>query len=142
MENIQFFKLKNGDDIVASVTENDESVILHRPIKLVMIPYEGKSSLMWTEYVSSQFCSNESFHINKSEILTRGVPTKNLERTYRSCVEQIEGYIEQDKAREAIQEIYEKGMEKMKDLSEEDVFGEMDANTEFEIFKNMGGKVN
>jgi len=90
MKSVMFFRLSNGEDIVASVVFQDDNddMILHEPLKVVYLPKgKGLLSISFMQWVFGKITQNQEFLISKKDVLTLAVPSYSLVEHYRETVE-------------------------------------------------------
>jgi hypothetical protein len=89
MNGIMFFRLSNGEDIVASVVfKDDNDLILHEPLKVVYLPKgKGLLSISFMQWVFSKITHNQEFLINMKDIITMSVPSNSLTEHYKETVQ-------------------------------------------------------
>jgi hypothetical protein len=70
-EEIKFLKLRNGEDLVASVVIENESITLTRPVCIMVenMYEEGRQILNVREWLPPSVVTSESITIDRSEII-------------------------------------------------------------------------
>lgn len=86
---IMFFRLNNGEDIVATVVfEDEKDIILANPLKVVYLPKgKGMLSISFMQWVFSKITVNQEFLIGTKDILTMTYPNPALIEHYFDTVE-------------------------------------------------------
>jgi hypothetical protein len=86
---IQFLRLKNGEDILAEVQETATTYILLNPCKVLYLKGSkpGFISLSLMQWVFMKICSEQVFEIVKEEVLFKSYPDENLVAHYWNSVE-------------------------------------------------------
>jgi hypothetical protein len=90
MNGIMFFRLSNGEDIVASVVFQDDNdmMILHEPLKVVYLPKgKGMLSISFMQWVFSKITHNQEFLVSMKDIITMSVPSNSLTEHYKETVQ-------------------------------------------------------
>jgi hypothetical protein len=89
MNGIMFFRLSNGEDIVASVVfQDDNDMILHEPLKVVYLPKgKGLLSISFMQWVFSKITHNQEFLISMKDVVTISVPSNSLVEHYKETVQ-------------------------------------------------------
>lgn len=97
-EPVQFIRLITGEDLVAEVVSvniqgQEPYYILNHPMKVVygMPTKPGYYSVGLGQWVSSKICSDQSFTIYPTEVLTMATPTDALIEYYLSSIDYYDG---------------------------------------------------
>lgn len=86
---VKFLRLNNGEDIVAEVEELDGSFVVMNPCKVMYIS-SGKTgflSISLMQWVFSRICSEQSFELNKRDVLFVTLPNESMTEHYYDSVE-------------------------------------------------------
>lgn len=86
---IQFLRLKNGEDIIAEIQETATTYILLNPCKVLYLKGSkpGFISLSLMQWVFMKICSEQVFEIVKEEVLFKSYPDESLIEHYWNSVE-------------------------------------------------------
>ena len=90
MKSVMFFRLSNGEDIVASVVfqDDEDMMILQEPLKVVYLPKgKGLLSISFMQWVFSKITQNQEFLVSMKDVITMSVPSNSLIEHYRETVE-------------------------------------------------------
>jgi hypothetical protein len=125
---ILFLRLKNGEDLITEVQEMDKTYILMNPCKVLYLKgsKSGYLSISLMQWVFARICSDQTFEIDKGEVLFKTFPEDTLIEHYWNSVEHFLNMESKDKVEyEAHHEEYdespmstEEGIELIKKLLE------------------------
>lgn len=107
---ILFLRLKTGEDLITEVLEMDKTYILMNPCKVLYLKGSktGYLSISLMQWVFARICSDQSFEIDKNEVLFKTIPENTLIEHYWNSVEHFMHYESKDKVEyEASHESYE-----------------------------------
>ena len=120
-QDIQFLRLKNGEDIITEVQENAGSLVLINPCKILYLKGKksGFLSISLMQWVFSRISADQMFEIDKNEVLFKALPDDNMITHYCNSVEHFlekesKNNIEYDDP--TIDDSYEDNIEIIKDL--------------------------
>ena len=126
---ILFLRLKNGEDLIAEVQDMDKTYILMNPCKVLYLKgsKSGYLSISLMQWVFARICSDQTFEIDKSEVLFKTFPENTLTEHYCNSVDHFLNMESKDKVEyESMTEAYddepsmttEEGVELIKKLLE------------------------
>ncbi len=107
---ILFLRLKNGEDLIAEVQEMDKTYILMNPCKVLYLKGSktGYLSISLMQWVFARICSDQTFEIEKSEVLFKTFPEDTLIEHYWNSVDHFLNMESKDKVEyESMTESYE-----------------------------------
>lgn len=86
---IQFLRLKTGEDIISEVLETDKTFILMNPCKVLYLKSSktGFLSISLMQWIFSKLCADQTFEIDKSEILVKAFPEDTFIEHYWNSIE-------------------------------------------------------
>lgn len=86
---IQFLRLKTGEDLISEVQETDKTYILMNPCKILYLKSQktGFLSISLMQWVFSKMCSDQTFEMDKSEVLVKSLPDESFIEHYWNSVE-------------------------------------------------------
>lgn len=120
-QDIQFLRLKNGEDIITEVQENAGSLVLVNPCKILYLKGKksGFLSISLMQWVFSRISADQMFEIDKNEVLFKTLPDDGMIIHYINSVEHFlekesKNNIEYDDP--TIDDSYEDNIEIIKDL--------------------------
>lgn len=120
-QDIQFLRLKNGEDIITEVQENAGSLVLINPCKILYLKGKksGFLSISLMQWVFSRISADQMFEIDKNEVLFKTLPDDGMIIHYFNSVEHFlekesSSNIEYDDP--TIDDSYEDNLELLKDL--------------------------
>ena len=120
-QDIQFLRLKNGEDIITEVQENAGSLVLINPCKILYLKGKksGFLSISLMQWVFSRISADQMFEIDKNEVLFKTLPDDGMIVHYFNSVEHFlekesSSNIEYDDP--TIDDSYEDNLELLKDL--------------------------
>ena len=120
-QDIQFLRLKNGEDIITEVQENAGSLVLVNPCKILYLKGKksGFLSISLMQWVFSRISADQMFEIDKNEVLFKTLPDDGMIIHYFNSVEHFlekesKNNIEYDDP--TIDDSYEDNIEIIKDL--------------------------
>ena len=120
-QDIQFLRLKNGEDIITEVQENAGSLVLINPCKILYLKGKksGFLSISLMQWVFSRISADQMFEIDKNEVLFKTLPDDGMIIHYINSVEHFlenesKNNIEYDDP--TIDDSYEDNIEIIKDL--------------------------
>lgn len=130
-QNVEFFRLVTGEDIVSEYEEADGIYILINPCKVVYLTSQkpGYLSISLMQWVFSKLCAEQVFDIPKSQILLKSPVNESMVDHYYQSVEyfekkELKNKIEfdapvssdEDDILAEEEDLYEQIMEKIKDM--------------------------
>jgi len=122
-QDIQFLRLKNGEDIITEVQENAGSLVLINPCKILYLKGKksGFLSISLMQWVFSRISADQVFEIDKTEVLFKTLPDDGMIVHYFNSVEHFlekesSSNIEYDDP--TIDDSYEDNLELLKELLE------------------------
>ena len=122
-QDIQFLRLKNGEDIITEVQENADSLVLINPCKILYLKGKksGFLSISLMQWVFSRISADQIFEIDKNEVLFKTLPDDGMIVHYFNSVEHFlekesVDNIEYDDP--TIDDSYEDNLELLKELLE------------------------
>lgn len=107
---ILFLRLKTGEDLITEVLEMDKTYILMNPCKVLYLKgsKSGYLSISLMQWVFARICSDQTFEIDKSEVLFKTIPQNTLIDHYWNSVEHFMNMESKDKVEyESTTESYE-----------------------------------
>jgi hypothetical protein len=120
-QDIQFLRLKNGEDLITEVQENAGSLVLINPCKILYLKGKksGFLSISLMQWVFSRISADQMFEIDKNEVLFKTLPDDGMIIHYFNSVEHFlekesVDNIEYDDP--TIDDSYEDNLELLKDL--------------------------
>ena len=120
-QDIQFLRLKNGEDLITEVQENAGSLVLINPCKILYLKGKksGFLSISLMQWVFSRISADQMFEIDKNEVLFKTLPDDGMIIHYFNSVEHFlekesSSNIEYDDP--TIDDSYEDNLELLKDL--------------------------
>ena len=120
-QDIQFLRLKNGEDIITEVQENAGFLVLINPCKILYLKGKksGFLSISLMQWVFSRISADQMFEIDKNEVLFKTLPDDGMIIHYFNSVEHFlekesKNNIEYDDP--TIDDSYEDNIEIIKDL--------------------------
>lgn len=89
-ENILFIRMVTGEDLIADIVWNDDSVSFVNPMKIVYLVGDSTNSikLSLVQWVFPRICQDQEFVINSDDILTMAPLTEELLEYYLDTIEQ------------------------------------------------------
>jgi hypothetical protein len=122
-QDIQFLRLKNGEDLITEVQETDGSLVLINPCKILYLKGKksGFLSISLMQWVFSRISADQMFEIDKNEVLFKTLPDDGMIVHYFNSVEHFlekesSSNIEYDDP--TIDDSYEDNLELLKELLE------------------------
>lgn len=122
-QDIQFLRLKNGEDLITEVQETDVSLVLINPCKILYLKGKksGFLSISLMQWVFSRISADQIFEIDKNEVLFKTLPDDGMIVHYYNSVEHFlekesVDNIEYDDP--TIDDSYEDNLELLKELLE------------------------
>lgn len=120
-QDIQFLRLKNGEDIITEVQENAGSLVLINPCKILYLKGKksGFLSISLMQWVFSRISADQMFEIDKNEVLFKTLPDDGMIIHYFNSVEH---FLEKESSSNiefddpTIDDSYEDNLELLKDL--------------------------
>jgi hypothetical protein len=107
---ILFLRLKNGEDLITEVQELDKTYVLMNPCKVLYLKGSktGYLSISLMQWVFARICSDQTFEIDKSEVLFKTFPEDTLIEHYWNSVDHFLNMESKDKIEyESMTESYE-----------------------------------
>lgn len=122
-QDVQFLRLKNGEDLITEVQETDGSLVLINPCKILYLKGKksGFLSISLMQWVFSRISADQIFEIDKNEVLFKTLPDDGMIVHYFNSVEHFlekesVDNIEYDDP--TIDDSYEDNLELLKELLE------------------------
>ena len=122
-QDIQFLRLKNGEDLITEVQETDGSLVLINPCKILYLKGKksGFLSISLMQWVFSRISADQIFEIDKNEVLFKTLPDDGMIIHYFNSVEHFlekesKDNIEYDDP--TIDDSYDDNLELLKELLE------------------------
>ena len=86
---IQFLRLKTGEDLISEVQETPTSYILMNPCKVLYLKSQktGFLSISLMQWIFSKLCSDQTFEMDKSEVLVKALPDDTFIEHYWNSVD-------------------------------------------------------
>jgi hypothetical protein len=86
---IQFLRLKSGEDLITEVQETDKTMVLINPCKILYLKgsKSGFLSISLMQWVFSKIALDQIFEIDKSEVLFKTLPAEGMVDHYWNSVE-------------------------------------------------------
>lgn len=86
---VQFIRLKTGEDLITEMEETETSCVLINPCKVLYLksPKSGFLSISLMQWVFTKICSEQYFEVEKSEILFKTVPNDSMIDHYWNSVD-------------------------------------------------------
>jgi hypothetical protein len=86
---IQFLRLKTGEDIISEVQETDSTYILMNPCKILYLKSQktGFLSISLMQWIFSKMCKEQTFEMDKSEVLVKGLPDDTFIEHYWNSID-------------------------------------------------------
>lgn len=86
---VQFLRLKNGEDLITEIQETEKSLVLINPCKVLYLKgsKSGFLSISLMQWVFSKISSDQMFEIDKSEVLFKTLPDDSMITHYWNSVE-------------------------------------------------------
>lgn len=86
---VQFLRLKNGEDLITEIQETENSLVLINPCKVLYLKgsKSGFLSISLMQWVFSKISSDQMFEIDKSEVLFKTLPDDSMITHYWNSVE-------------------------------------------------------
>jgi hypothetical protein len=124
---VKFFRLNNGEDIIAEVQETDVSYILLNPCKVMYLSSAkpGYLSISFMQWVFSRICDEQVFEIMKTEVLFNAIPSEMMMKHYWDSVEHF--MHNEDKQKLSFDNM----------MSDEEDFSQQDADDAMEMLKEF-----
>ena len=120
-QDIQFLRLKNGEDIITEVQETDCSLVLINPCKILYLKGKksGFLSISLMQWVFSRISADQVFEIDKTEVLFKTLPDDGMIIHYINSVEHFLETESKDKIEfedPMVDDSYEDGIDLLKQL--------------------------
>jgi len=120
-QDIQFLRLKNGEDLITEVQETDGSLVLVNPCKILYLKGKksGFLSISLMQWVFSRISADQMFEIDKNEVLFKTLPDDGMIIHY---INSVEHFLEKESSSNieyddpTIDDSYEDNLEMLKDL--------------------------
>lgn len=89
---VQFLRLKTGEDLITEVQETEDTLILLNPCKVMYLKGTGTSylSISLMQWIFTKICSEQVFEIDKNEVLVKTFPDEGLIEHYWNSIEYFE----------------------------------------------------
>jgi hypothetical protein len=96
---VLFLRLKNGEDLITEVQELDKTYILMNPCKILYLKGSktGYLSISLMQWVFARICSDQTFEIEKNEVLFKTIPEDTLTEHYWNSVDHFLNMESKDK---------------------------------------------
>lgn len=121
---IKFLRLNNGEDVIASIhSDGDEEIKLLNPLKILYMTSSGtpsRLSISLMQWVFQRISSEQSFHINRKEILLIAEANEKLVKYYHETIQHFEEI--KDRIDEAVR--YENSEDPMMDDEDDEDYQE------------------
>ena len=122
-QDIQFLRLKNGEDLITEVQETDGSLVLVNPCKILYLKGKksGFLSISLMQWVFSRISADQMFEIDKNEVLFKTLPDDGMIIHY---INSVEHFLEKESSSNieyddpTIDDSYEDNLELLKELLE------------------------
>lgn len=135
-EEITFFRLVTGEDLIASSIKvkkdgfDDDHYILTNPLKVIYITNpqsKMKLNISLMQWIFERISDSQEFKIYKTDIITTAIPSISLSEYYNDAVEHMKGYVSDVVDEEFIDEdtYQEPGESELHSSSESDSFEHM-----------------
>jgi hypothetical protein len=120
-QDVQFLRLKNGEDLITEVQETDGSLVLINPCKILYLKGKksGFLSISLMQWVFSRISADQVFEIDKTEVLFKTLPDDNMITHYWNSVEHFLETESKDKIEfedPMVDDSYEDGIDLLKEL--------------------------
>lgn len=120
-QDVQFLRLKNGEDLITEVQETDCSLVLINPCKILYLKGKksGFLSISLMQWVFSRISADQVFEIDKTEVLFKTLPDDNMIDHYWNSVEHFLETESKDKIEfedPMVDDSYEDGIDLLKEL--------------------------
>ena len=120
-QDVQFLRLKNGEDLITEVQETDCSLVLINPCKILYLKGKksGFLSISLMQWVFSRISADQIFEIDKTEVLFKTLPDDNMIDHYWNSVEHFLETESKDKIEfedPMVDDSYEDGIDLLKEL--------------------------
>ena len=120
-QDVQFLRLKNGEDLITEVQETDCSLVLINPCKILYLKGKksGFLSISLMQWVFSRISADQVFEIDKTEVLFKTLPDDNMIDHYWNSVEHFLETESKDKIEfedPMTDDSYEEGIELLTEL--------------------------
>tara|TARA_R100000664_G_C2656948_1_gene74943 strand:- start:34 stop:435 length:402 start_codon:yes stop_codon:yes gene_type:complete len=93
-QNIVYFKLVSGDDIISYVDEelntDEEQVMLYKPLKLFTYNTERGSAVRLAKWIP--FVDGEYFLLNEKKIILSSPPSQDILEFYHEAIDTLDEY--------------------------------------------------
>lgn len=88
-QNIEFFRLVTGEDIVSECEIHDDNYRLINPCKVVYMSSrkDGFLSISLMQWIFSKICEDQIFELPKNQVLIKSKPNEKMIEHYYSSVE-------------------------------------------------------
>jgi hypothetical protein len=122
-QDIQFLRLKNGEDLITEVQETDGSLVLVNPCKILYLKGKksGFLSISLMQWVFSRISADQMFEIDKNEVLFKTLPDDGMIIHY---INSVEHFLEKESVDNieyddpTIDDSYEDNLDLLKELLE------------------------
>ena len=122
-QDIQFLRLKNGEDLITEVQETDGSLVLVNPCKILYLKGKksGFLSISLMQWVFSRISADQMFEIDKNEVLFKTLPDDGMIIHY---INSVEHFLEKESSSNieyddpTIDDSYEDNLDLLKELLE------------------------
>lgn len=95
---IHFLRLKTGEDLISEVQETPTSYILMNPCKVLYLKSQktGFLSISLMQWIFSKLCSDQTFEMDKSEVLVKALPDDTFIEHYWNSVDHFLNSVSKD----------------------------------------------
>jgi len=106
-QNILYFKLVTGENLISSVDgEDDEGLLLVNPLQLFSRHTNFGSSVKISKWIP--FVNEQEFFLRRNHIVTFGIPTNDIVDFYNEALESLENTQSREYEEEITRALYEK----------------------------------
>lgn len=81
---VRLFRLNNGEDIISECEDLDNAFLFKNPCKVLYVSTNkpGMLSVSFMQWVFSKLCTNQTFEINKRDVLFNVIPNESMIEHY------------------------------------------------------------
>ena len=132
-QNVDFFRLVTGEDIVSEYEEADGTYILINPCKVVYLTSEkpGYLSISLMQWVFSKLCEEQVFDLPKNQVLLKSHVSESLVDHYFNSVE----YFDKNKLKDKME--FDAPITEDDGSSDEEIISDESMNLLEEIMKKI-----
>ena len=86
---VHFLRLKTGEDLISEVQETPTTYILLNPCKVMYLKSKktGYLSISLMQWIFSKMCKEQTFEMDKNEVLVKGEPDETFVEHYWNSVD-------------------------------------------------------